>query len=131
MKALLLKGLLMWLLFAVVAITSGILREKFLTPRLGSKRAHQIGTVLVLIAIFLLIYFLLGNTLLKASASQAWMLGFTWLGMTICFEFLFGHYVVGHSWEHLLADYNIFKGKIWALFLVGITIFPRLVQVLR
>lgn len=125
------KGLLMWLLFAVVAITSGILREKFLTPRLGSMKAHLIGTVAVLVAIFLLIYFLLGSTLLESTTRQAWILGFTWLGMTICFEFLFGHYVVGHSWEHLLADYNIFKGRIWGLFLIGITVFPRLVQVLK
>ena len=131
MNSLLIKGLLMWLLFAAVAITSGILREKYLTPILGSLRAHQAGTLAVLGIVFLLIYFLLGPTLSRIPPGGAWTLGLSWLGMTICFEFLFGHYVVGHSWKHLLADYNIIQGRLWGLFLVGIAIFPRIVQLLR
>ena len=131
MNSLFVKGLFMWLLFAAVAITSGILREKFLTPALGSLRAHQVGTFAVLGMVFLLIYFLLGPTLSEIPPGKAWILGLTWLGMTICFEFVFGHYVTGHSWEHLFADYNIFRGRIWGLFLAGIAIFPRLVQVIR
>ena len=131
MTSLVVKGLLMWLLFAAVAITSGILREKFLTPRLGSLRAHQLGTLAVLAVVFLLIYFLLGPTLSEIPPGKTWMLGLTWLGMTICFEFVFGHYVVGHSWKHLLTDYNIMEGRLWGLFLLGIAIFPRLIQVLK
>ncbi len=131
MTSLVVKGLLMWLLFAAVAITSGILREKFLTPRLGSLRAHQLGTLAVLAVVFLLIYFLLGPTLSEIPPGKTWMLGLTWLGMTICFEFLFGHFVVGHSWKHLLTDYNIMEGRLWGLFLLGIAIFPRLIQVLK
>jgi len=128
---LLLRGLLMWLLFAVVAIISGILREKYLTPRLGDLRGHQAGTLIVITLFFILTYCLLGNLLVKASTVQAWMLGIIWLIMTICFEFLFGHYVVGHSWQHLLADYNILKGRLWGMVLLGITLFPRLVQFIK
>jgi len=128
---LLLRGLLMWLLFAVVAIISGILREKYLTPTLGDLRGHQAGTLIVITLFFILTYCLLGNLLVKASTVQAWMLGIIWLIMTICFEFLFGHYVVGHSWQHLLADYNILKGRLWGMVLLGITLFPRLVQFIK
>ena len=131
MDELFIRGLMMWLLFSVVAIICGILREKWLTPRLGTLRAHQTGTLIVIILFFLLTYVLLGNLLTEASAGQAWMLGSIWLIMTICFEFLFGHYVVGHSWKHLLADYNILKGRLWGLVLVAITIFPRIVQLIK
>ena len=43
---------------------------------------------------------------------------------TIAFEFAFGHFVAGHSWSKLLSDYNIFKGRIWLLFLVWVMIMP-------
>lgn len=49
-----------------------------------------------------------------------------WLGMTIIFEFGFGHYIMKNSWPKLLGDYNIFAGRVWSLFLVWITIAPYL-----
>ena len=36
-----------------------------------------------------------------------------WLGMTLAFEFLFGHYIAGKSWSLLLADYNLAAGRLW------------------
>jgi hypothetical protein len=47
--------------------------------------------------------------------------------MTITFEFGFGHFVAGHSWAKLLADYNILQGRVWSLFLVWITVLPFVV----
>jgi hypothetical protein len=44
--------------------------------------------------------------------------------MTVAFEFGFGHYVAGHSWSLLLADYNLLAGRVWSLFLIWITIVP-------
>ena len=43
---------------------------------------------------------------------------------TIAFEFGFGHFVVGNSLSRLFADYNIFNGRVWVVFLVWITIMP-------
>ena len=31
------------------------------------------------------------------------------------FEFLFGHYVMGHSCEILFAEYNVFEGGFWSI----------------
>ena len=90
MTSLVVKGLLMWLLFAAVAITSGILREKFLTPRLGSLRAHQLGTLAVLAVVFLLIYFLLGPTLSEIPPGKTWMLALDDHLLRICLRTLHG-----------------------------------------
>jgi len=65
------------------------------------------------------------------SAAQAWTIGLLWLVMTVAFEFGFGHYVAGHSWNRLLADYNIFNGRVWSLFLVWVTILPYVIFQLR
>jgi len=39
-------------------------------------------------------------------------IGLVWLAMTVAFEFLFGDYVAGHSWDRLLHDYNLFAGRL-------------------
>ncbi|NYT19033.1 MAG: hypothetical protein GKC08_01900 [Methanosarcinales archaeon] len=54
--------------------------------------------------------------------------GLMWLRLTVSFEFLFGHFVIGYSWERLLYDYNIFEGRIWLLVLIVTAISPWLVN---
>lgn len=51
--------------------------------------------------------------------------------MTVVFEFGAGHYIFGHSWEKLFADYNFVRGRIWALVLVTTFFAPILVERLR
>ena len=53
------------------------------------------------------------------------------LAMTVAFEFLFGHYVAGHSWDRLLHDYNLFAGRVWVVVLVWVTVAPYLFFRLR
>ena len=55
---------------------------------------------------------------------QALGLGVLWLVMTVTFEFSFGHWVAGHSWSRLLADYDLAAGRVWILFLLWITLLP-------
>jgi len=54
-------------------------------------------------------------------------IGFLWLLLTISFEFIFGHFVMGHTWEKLFADYNILNGKIWILVLFTTFLAPVIV----
>ena len=61
------------------------------------------------------------------STSQALTIGVCWLLMTIAFEFAFGHFVAGHTWTRLLADYNLLAGRVWSLFLVWIATAPVVV----
>jgi len=48
----------------------------------------------------------------------------TWLALTVAFEFLFGHFVMGHSWTTLFQDCNILAGRLWVLVLVWIAAAP-------
>jgi hypothetical protein len=49
-----------------------------------------------------------------------------WLGLTVAFEFLFGHFARGLSWKELLHDYDILSGRLWVLVLLWITVAPYL-----
>ena len=51
--------------------------------------------------------------------------------MTVAFEFLFFHYVGGHSWEKLLAAYDVLGGNLWPLILAWVATAPWLFHRLR
>jgi hypothetical protein len=42
------------------------------------------------------------------------------MALTIAFEFLFFHFVGGHPWSELLANYNLAGGRGWVLLLVWV-----------
>ena len=119
-----------WLGFAGIAIICGALRVKLLEPRLGEHRAHVVGTLLTCLALFAAIHFFVG----ASGVTGTWPLlriGALWTALTVCFEFAFGLLVLGYTLERLLADYDIFKGRVWLLVLVTTFWGPVLSGLLR
>jgi hypothetical protein len=111
------------LILMVAAIINGVIREAVYKNSLGDLRAHQLSTLTGII-LFGVIVWGLSRLWPLPSAKQTWTVGFIWLAMTLAFEFLFGHFVAGHSWSKLLQDYNIFAGRLWPLILLWVTIAP-------
>jgi hypothetical protein len=120
----------LWLGFLAVAIGCGFLREKFLVPGFGPLGGRALGTLLVALIIFALIYAYVGK-ITGATPAALFKLGIFWTVATIAFEFTFGHYVMGHAWETLWADYNIFQGRFWPLVLIVTWLGPLLARMLR
>ena len=115
-----------WLILAVVAVLNGVLRQATYGRHLPELAAHQVSTVTGILLIGAVVW-KLSRFWPIGSAKEAWIIGFCWLSMTIAFEFGFGHYVAGHSWSRLFADYNLADGRVWSLFLVWIAVLPYLV----
>jgi hypothetical protein len=109
----------------LIGILNGALREWTYGKHLDELRAHQIST---LTGILLFSLYIWGVTRFWsfASAQQALIVGLIWLGLTIVFEFGFGHYVAGHPWSQLVADYNLLAGRVWLVVLIWITVAPLL-----
>jgi hypothetical protein len=124
------KYILAWIGMVVIAVLNGTLREWGYKPFVGELVAHQISTVTAILLFGIYIWLLTGIWTLE-STKQALTVGLIWLGLTIAFEFLFGHYIAGHSWSRLLTDYNIFAGRIWVLVLIWIAVAPMLMRNLR
>lgn len=131
MSNLLPRAILTWVLFIPIAIANGVIRESLYAPWVDDLTAHQISTVIAIVAYVLLAYVMLRKIILNASVGTLWLVGMLWVIMTIAFEFGFGHYVDGASWSELLTDYNLLAGHMWGLFLVGIFATPHLVLWLR
>ena len=113
-----LQGVGMWLLMAVLAVLNGSLRQYGYARYISEPAAHIISTIICVSLFFGVMYWFMRWTAAPYGRTDAILLGLMWLVMTICFEFIFGHYVVGHSWSRLFADYNIFAGRVWVAVLL-------------
>ncbi len=117
------KATLAWLLLFAVMFANGALRVSVLQPQLGEDLARQVaslsGVVLVLLVSWLFVRACPG-----ARPAHLWWVGVAWFGATVAFEFLFGRFVSGLSWQALLADYNMLRGRFWSLILISVCLGP-------
>lgn len=104
-----------WLLFLLIAVVSGALRETLLTPLLGEHSAQQIGTVFVCGLIGATIWRFVRQ--LRPSSGQALAIGLCWVAMTLLFEFGVFHFILGHPLSEMLAEYDLAAGRLWPLVL--------------
>lgn len=112
-----------WIILLVVAIINGAIREMVYKNHFGELRAHQISTLTGII-LFGVIIWEMSRVWPLPSAKQAWAVGLIWLMLTVAFEFLFGHFVMGHPWSKLFYDYDILAGRVWLLVLIWTTVAP-------
>ena len=117
--------LLVWLVMLMAAIANGALRDLTYGKLLPALLANQISCVSGIVLLGVVIYLYVRRWPFT-SARQAWLVGLFWLVLTVAFEFLFFHYVAGHSWEALLANYDVMSGHLWPLILLWVSVAPYL-----
>lgn len=119
------RYILAWIPMVFIGIINDIMTQTTYGKYLNELLAHQIPTV-TRISLFGIYIWGITSFWPLTSMEQAIFIGLIWLLLTVSFEFIFGHYIAGHSWNKLLADYNIFAGRVWILILIWITIAPLL-----
>lgn len=107
----------------LIAIGNGALREMTYGHAVGELHAHQISTLTGILFSGLAVWAFCRFYPLQ-SDYQAWLTGISWLALTLAFEFIFGHFVMGHPWTTLMQDYNLLAGRLWSLFLLWILAMP-------
>lgn len=112
-----------WFVLLAVAMVNGALRESTYGKYVSELSAHQLSCVTGIL-LFALVIHQYVRRWPPASAREAWRIGIFWTLLTVAFEFLFFHYVGGHSWEALLANYDIASGRLWPLILVWVMVAP-------
>lgn len=124
------RGFAIWLLLLVLAVLNGGAREFLLNPWIGQQAGHIASTIMLCLLIFIVAALAI-RWIGPGADSDALQIGLFWLVLTIAFEFLTGHYLFGHPWPTLLADYNIFAGRIWLLVLLANLLSPVIAFRLR
>ena len=130
MIAISLKAFAVWLLMVAAAIANGILRDNLLVNVLGREAALPVSGVLLAALVFLISYVTL-PWLGKIAASSYIAVGLMWVALTLVFEFGFGHFVLGKSWQELLQVFKLAKGDLFLLVLLVSAASPYLVAKLR
>ena len=115
--------LIVWFVMLAVASVNGGVREALLVPMTGPGAARAVSTLLLCAVVFLLTYLTI-TWIDPRSSRDAWIIGGFWVALTLAFEFLAGHYLFGSPWSELLAEYNVFRGRIWILAVITIFVAP-------
>jgi hypothetical protein len=124
------RAIAAWLVLLVLMFANGAARVVVLQPRLGEDGARQVASLTGLGVVLLLSWAFVRSSR-RATPSELRRVGAAWLALTIAFELLFGRFVSGMSWSALLADYDVRRGRLWPLILVGVLLGPSLWGALR
>jgi hypothetical protein len=114
----------MWLVFLVLAIINGGARNSLYAPKVGEHKGHIISSLIAICYTLAGTYLFVNATAAIVTQTDLLLIGGLWLAITIVFEFGFGHYIIKHPWSHLLADYNLLKGRLWSLVLLTTFVSP-------
>ena len=121
------KMILMWILFIPIPVINGLLRDFWYKNKIGELGANIVGFFALSSIFIFYVYLFFGKNIQSFSIKKLIFMGVFWLLMTLIFEFSMG-FLGGRSLEYILADYNIFKGRLWPLCLVAISISPFIVK---
>ena len=114
-----------WGAMLLVSIANGALRDFTYGPLMPEINAHQVSTLCSVLLLGTIIRHFCRRADLERGP-RALTVGGGWVTLTVAFEFLFFHYVGGHAWSALLANYDLAAGRLWVLLLLWIGLAPSL-----
>ncbi|QID19841.1 hypothetical protein G3580_12880 [Nitrogeniibacter mangrovi] len=115
----------LWCLMLLVAIANGGARDLLYGDRMSELAAHQLSTAIGMVLLGALMWGFCRRHP-PASDRAALAIGVFWMSLTVAFECLFFHFVAGHPWSALLANYDLSAGRIWVLLLLWVALAPSL-----
>jgi hypothetical protein len=123
-------GLIFWFAILVVAVINGSIRDFLYKKRLGVLRSNQLSSIILSSMILIITYYFLIIYGHKETSLIYILLGLMWTAMTLAFEFLFFHYIMHHSWDELLGNYDLQKGNLWLLVVFTTATAPFLISLI-
>lgn len=130
MLIILLKSTGIWFVIVIAAVLNGLLREKVLMPSIGGELGLPVSGI-ILSALVFSIAFVFVPFIGAIEARTYVLVGFWWVVLTLAFEFLFGHFVMGKSWQEIVQVFNIKKGDVFIVVLIVTAVSPWLAARIR
>lgn len=124
------KSIGIWLVISIAAIINGITREKLLTPLIGSDLSLPLSGITLSGLILVITYFTI-PFFGKVKPGVYFLIGLLWIILTLAFEYLFGHYAAGKTWDEIHQVFNILKGNLFIVVLAISAISPWITAKLK
>jgi hypothetical protein len=105
------KAFGVWLGLLMTAFLNGALRELLLVRLTGEYVGHVVSVLILSGAIFGITYVFV-KAIAPVPSSTLLGIGLFWLALSLLFEFGFFHFIMHEPWEKLVADYNLFRGRL-------------------
>jgi hypothetical protein len=130
MAAAFIKSIGIWLIIVLAAILNGFIREKALMPIFGIQASLPLSGITLSLLILIIAYFLV-PLIGKHHGRVFFFIGVLWVGLTLAFEYLFGHFVLGKSWAEINDVFNLKDGNLFVVAVFISAAAPWLVAKLR
>ncbi|MDZ7773136.1 MAG: hypothetical protein U5K31_10440 [Balneolaceae bacterium] len=117
------KYLIAWCPVIPITILNSLLREYLFAFLLDDLTTHQLSGVAFILFFGIYVWYIL-PWLDLGSKRKGVMVGFSWVVLTLSFEFLFGYVVMGYPWPGLFYDFNILDGRLWRVVLIWTFLAP-------
>jgi len=128
MSSIYIQSIGVWFVFVVYAIINGAIRNLLYQNKTKELTAHQISSVTGIVGFTIIIFIFLKLSNAVYGSKDLLVIGVMWVVMTVIFEFLFGRFMAGNTWQKLLDDYNLLSGRLWVIVLLSILIGPWLLD---
>ena len=115
-----------WLEMLLVAVLCGAVRGKALEPRLGERRANQVGIAAVLVLFAAIMGRFVRLRPVPLDRAELIGLGLLWTALTLVFVILFRRLAPGRDGADPSAGYRIDRGRLWLLVLLELLVAPWL-----
>lgn len=125
----LIKIVLGFMLIALVETLNGIFRVRFLSKKLGVKKAKIVSFVLGSFFILLLNLILI-PWIAPQSLSESFFIGFVWMSLMIAYDLYVGRVLFKLSWGKILEDFNLFKGNLLGIGMFMIIVLPPILYII-
>ena len=106
-----LKAIGIWLVIVFAAIMNGIFRERILVSYFGAEMALPLSGLLLSFLV-LLVSFIFISFIKSEKKSTFIGIGIFWVALTLVFEFIFGYFLTGKSWQEVTQVFNLLKGNL-------------------
>lgn len=130
MRGMLLKTSGIWVIMMIAAILNGALRTQILAPLLGPDWALPASGITLSLLVFLLAWLLLPVAGVSRTR-EALATGSLWVALTLAFEYLFGHFIAGKSWDEIHQVFDVTQGNLFVLVVITLGVSPWAVIRLR
>ena len=124
------RAIAVWLVLIGAEMIHGIVRSIVLMPRMGDKRARQIGVFtgsLMNLGITHVFIRWIGARTTRPLVG----IGVVWVVLTVVFEVTFGRLVMRSSWGRIRSDYDLAHGGLLPIGLVALAGSPLVAARLR